>query len=108
MRDHPAHSAVMMGGMWGAKVDRTRRQWDHDDDDDDDCDDDYDCDYDCDYDYDYDCDYDYDYDYHYECDCECDYDEFDGHYNGKAAPTKNDKLKWEKMMKILSIVYCIE
>ena len=49
--------------------------------------------YDCDYDYDYDCDYDYDYDYHYECDCECDYDEFDGHYNGKAAPTKNDKLK---------------
>ena len=26
MRDHPAHSAVMMGGMWGAKVERTRRQ----------------------------------------------------------------------------------
>jgi len=27
MRDHPAHSAVMMGGMWGARVDRTRRQF---------------------------------------------------------------------------------
>ena len=26
MRDHPAHGAVMMGGMWGAKVDRTRKQ----------------------------------------------------------------------------------
>ena len=32
MRDHPAHSAVMMGGMWGAKVERTRRQWDNCDD----------------------------------------------------------------------------
>ena len=24
MRDHPAHGAVMMGGMWGARVDSAR------------------------------------------------------------------------------------
>ena len=27
MRDHPAHAAVMMGGMWGARVDATRAKF---------------------------------------------------------------------------------
>ncbi len=27
MRDHPAHVAYMMGGMWGAKVNETRKQF---------------------------------------------------------------------------------
>ncbi len=27
MRDHPAHTAPVMGGMWGAKVERDRQKW---------------------------------------------------------------------------------
>lgn len=27
MRDHPAHTAVIMGGMWGAKVIQTRHRF---------------------------------------------------------------------------------
>ncbi len=27
MRDNPAHTAPVMGGMWGAKVDRDRQKW---------------------------------------------------------------------------------
>ncbi len=27
MRDHPAHVAFMMGGMWGAKVSKLRKEF---------------------------------------------------------------------------------
>ena len=27
MRDHPAHSAPMMGGMWGAKLKKSRQKF---------------------------------------------------------------------------------